>query len=242
MKVDKLSTATSAPKAANPSAPQPDAAPAIARDSVVVRAKADPAPAQPEEHKGPLKKFLDFYLGNTENKLFMLKFNSLHCKEKLLGLLNSVESGPVAMAVDKVKGLFGKLGQFKAAMASKMAAGGAEAGVVAKALGKLGKASGVMFRGFEKIAPGFGWLVAGQDSVSAVKSYNDKQSTGLRRGLLTATAGFSLVGAAASTLALSATAMAAIGATPALLGAVAIGCFGGSLLTGFLASKQKKST
>lgn len=242
MKVDKLTTPQSAPKAAPTSAPPSDAAPAIARDSVVVRSKADPAPPQPEEHKGAFRKFLDFYLGNTENKLFMLKFNSLHFKEKLLSLANSAESGPVAKAVGGVKKAFGKLGQIKAKVAGKMAEGGAEAGFLAKALGSVGKVGGVVLRGFEKIAPAFGWLVAGQDSVSAVKSFSDKHATGLRRGLLSATAVFSLVGAGASTLALSGAAMAAIGATPALLGAVAIGCFGGSLLTGFLASKQKKAS
>jgi hypothetical protein len=247
MKVDKRPTPQPAGKAAEQApakaAAPKEAAPAIARDAVVVKTTTDDTPAQaapkPEEKKSLFKKFVEVYFGNTENKLFMLKFNSLHFKEKVLSTLNAVESGPIAKVVDFAKGGLAKLGALKSAVFGKLAAAGGEAGFFSKAMGKVGKVGGVAFKFMEKAAPFFGWLVAGQDAVGAVKSYNDPKSSGLRRGLLTATAGFSIVGAAASTVALSAAAMAAVGVSAPLLGGVAIACFAGSLLTGWLASRQK---
>jgi hypothetical protein len=126
-------------------------------------------------------------------------------------------------------------------MATSGAAG--EAGLLSRIMRPFAKFAGNAFRIFEKGSLVFGAMVAVQDWMKAFKSFADKQATGLKRGLLVGTAALSTIGLLASGAAIWAPALAAaaaIGLTPALLGGIAMVCFGGSLLTGWLAGKQDK--
>src|SRR5689334_21538693 len=98
MKVEKRANTQPAIKApektpTTPVAAKAPTAPAIAKDAIAVKLPSDgdapvkPQTPEPDAKKGLVDRFMDFMFGNTENKLFMVKFNSFHFKEKVVSVL-----------------------------------------------------------------------------------------------------------------------------------------------------------
>lgn len=224
------------------------------------RIRTRPAAPEPELF-GPPKAATGFWrtlwnlmFGNTENKWFQIKFNLIHFKDVLMGLMQALQAGPLSPLFT----LTDKVGAFAAGTLSRLrgSAVGAESGAIARLFGALGRAASpigkllaIALKGLERAAPIFGMLVAVQDLYKAALLQGDDRVSADRKVFAWATFGFSAVGAAASTVA----AWSALGAAVAVpigigslgLGTIAIGCFGLSLITGWLGArlaKEEKAT
>lgn len=197
------------------------------------------ATTEGEAPKGWAGWLRDFFFGNIENKFFQIKVNLMH-------IVTTLQTGPLQPLFTLIE-RFGALisaGQVRllggtASMAQRTSLLGRLVRAVYVPLG-AGIKVGVRF--LERTAPLFGWLVTGQDVYAAVKVQGDEKATNYKKGLTWASAGFSAIGATASTIVAwcltGAAATAPTGVGPAALGTIAILCFGASLLTGWLARRQ----
>ena len=223
-------------------APTPAPAPA--------KPKPAPSPAPAEEgEKGVLHRFWDLMFGNVENKLFQIKFNLIYFKDAVLAFSTAAQAGPFGPLftfVDKVGGLASgvltRLRGTAAAMAQRSANFGKLYAWFGRAAAPLRAAGAVTLKWLERSAPLFGWLVAVQDLITAIKRQGEAQISGGRKVLSWATFGFSAIGATASTIAawctVGAAASAPTGIGPVGLGTIAIACFGLSLLCGWLGGRE----
>lgn len=218
------------------------------KSSAAVQACPEPdLTAPPKGLPGWLHHVWDMLFGNTENKLFQIKMNLIHFKDVVVNLMTVMETGPL----QPIFTLVDKLGALVSGGFSRFKGLSAEGNAFGKVLGFLGKvakpvqrALGVTFRFLERTAPIFGWLTAVQDGYKAFVYQDDKHSTTRRKVLGWTTFGLSTIGAIASTVgAWAATGAAATlptGFGPVTLGTVAIVCFGLSLLTNWMASREAK--
>ncbi len=253
---DRLLTAPAprpAPAPAKAVVTRPAAAPArFTGDTRVKTQAAEPEPellAAPKGATGWVRALWNMMFGNTENKLFQIKFNLIHFKDILMGFMQMLQSGPLAPLFT----LTDKVGAFLAGTLARLngSAAGAESGVMSRAFAGLGRMAApvaniarIAFKWLERAAPVFGLLVAVQDLYKAAALQGDAKVSGDRKVFAWATFLFSAVGATASTIA----AWSALGAVIAVpvgigsvgLGTVAIVCFGLSLLTGWLGSRLAK--
>lgn len=226
--------------------PAPVARPsAFAADRLVAGTKpGQPAPkAEPAQPHGFLYRL---FFGNEENKLFQIKVNLIHFKDILMGVWGAVQAGPLAPLFT----IFDKLGGGITAGLARLQtrALAHEATALSRTLAWFGRAAGptrtvagVTAKWLERSAPLFGWLVAVQDLVKAVRVQGNEKVGGAKKTLAWATFGLSVIGSVASTAAAwgaaGALVTAATGLAAPALGAIAIGCFALSLLTGWLATR-----
>lgn len=253
---DRLQTTTAAATLVKPAVARvrPTDAPArparIAGDTIVKTRTPEPEPellAPPKGATGWVRTLWNMMFGNTENKLFQIKFNLIHFKDLLMGLMQALQAGPLAPLFHVTD----KIGAFLAGGTARLQTTAAEGGVLGRALGALGRVAApvaqvgrVAFKWLERSAPVFGMLVAVQDLYKATLLQGDEKISGDRKVMAWATFAFSAIGATASTVA----AWSAVGAAIAVplgigsvgLGTIAIACFALSLLTGWLGSRLAK--
>lgn len=235
-----------------PARPKPAAGPApMARASAFDADKLVGSSAKPlaDVLNGDTKKHGWFYtmlFGNEENKLFQIKANLLHFKDIVVGLWGALQAGPLAPFFS----LFDKLGAGITAGLARLQtrALATEANALTKTLAWFGRAAGpirtvatVGLKWLERSAPLFGWLVAVQDLMKAMRVQDNEKVGGVKKTLAWTTFALSVIGSVASTAAawgaVGALVTAATGLAAPALGAIAISCFALSLLTGWLATR-----
>lgn len=235
-----------------PARPKPAAGPApVARASAFDADKLVASSAKPLEDvlNGNTKKhgwFYELLFGNEENKLFQIKANLLHFKDIVMGLWGALQAGPLAPLFS----VFDKLGAGITAGLARLQtrALATEANALTKTLAWFGRAAGpirtvatVGLKWLERSAPLFGWLVAVQDLTKAIRVQDNQKVGGVKKTLAWTTFALSVIGSVASTAAawgaVGALVTAATGLAAPALGAIAIGCFAASLLTGWLATR-----
>lgn len=237
-------------------APAPAHAHKASRDQFT-RTKATPQ-NKPDEHEvmqapekapGWVKRLWDLTFGNVENKLFQIKLNLLQFKDVVIGLIQTLESGPLQPlfnVVENVGGWISGLLTGARAAARDTAAGSSKLGraiaVLGSAFKPLKAVGAVVAKGLERTAPIFGWLTAFQDTWRAIGFQTDKDAPLKEKVMRWATAGLSIVGATASSIAAWGAVGAAIAAPTgiggATLGTIAIVAFGLSILTGWAANRM----
>lgn len=228
--------------------PAPVARAATYKADALVSTKKQPAETpKPETEKEKEHGWLyRMFFGNEENKLFQIKANLIHFKDIVMGFWATVQAGPLAPLFN----LFDNLGAGITAGLARLQtrAMANEASALTKTLAWLGRAAGpvrtvatVGLKWLERSAPLFGWLVAAQDLAKAVRVQGNEKVGAGKKALAWTTFALGVIGSVASTAAAWGAVGAAVTAATGLgipaLGAIAIGCFALSLLTGWLSTR-----